>query len=220
MIRLSERFSARLVEQPESGMGYQIVEAEHITRGKRKGVVYNAEIIVFEDEPRRIITEAQYQELVKAASTETSLIKSIRVIPPQPTLMKNVSQISEEKPLGKPATEAEIEETEKDEIFKRFTAYTNDRRITAKRSLLPGTYATTGEDARHVRTGKEAVERYALPNPQPAIYRFTIGPEEDTKIKKGIVQPAYGHKGGGVEVMFVDGTTDNTVTGPDTIPGG
>ncbi len=220
MIKLTERFIANLVQQPESGMGYQIVEAEYISRGIKKGVVYNAEIIVFEDEPRRIITEAQYQELVKAASTETSLIKSIRVIPPQPTLMKSASQISEEKPLGKPATEGEIEETEKGEIFKRFTAYKNDRRITARGSLLRGTYATTEEDARNVKTGKEAVERYALPNPKPAIYRFTIEPEEDTKIKKGIVQPAYGHKGGGVEVIFVDGTTDNTVTGPDTIPEG
>ena len=51
-------------------------------------------------------------------------------------------------------------------------------------------------------------------------YTDTIEPEEDTKIKKGIVQPAYGHKGGGVEVIFVDGTTDNTVTDPDTIPEG
>lgn len=220
MIKLTERFIASLVRQPESGMGYQIVEVEYISRGIKKGVVYNAEIIVFEDEPRRIITEAQYQELVKAASTETSLIKSISVIPPQAPLIKSASQISEEKPLGKPATEGEIEETEKDEIFKRFTAYRNDRRITAGGSLLPGTYATTGEDARNVKTGKEAVERYALPDPKPAIYRFTIEPEEDTKIKKGIVQPAYGHKGGGVEVIFVDGTTDNTVTSPDTIPGG
>ncbi len=220
MIKLTERFIANLVQQPESGMGYQIVEAEYFSRGIKKGVVYNAELMAFEDESRRIMTEAQYQELVKTASTETSLIKSIRVIPPQPTLMKSASQISEERPLGKPATEGEIEETEKDKIFKRFTAYRNDRRITAKRSLLPGTYATTGEDARNVRTGKEAVERYALPDPQPAIYRFTIGPEEDTKIKKGIVQPAYDHKGGGAEIIFVDGTTDNTVTGPDTIPEG
>ena len=172
MIKLTERFIASLVQQPESGMGYQIVEAEYISRDIKKGVVYNAELIVFEDELRRIITEAQYRELVKAASTETSLIKSIRVIPPQPTLMKSASQISEEKPLGKLATEGKIEETEKDEIFKRFTAYRNDRRITARGGLLRGTYATTEEDARNVKTGKEAVERYAIPNPKPAIYRY------------------------------------------------
>jgi len=220
MIKLTERFIASLVQQPESGMGYQIVEAEYIGRGMKKGVVYNAELIVFEDEPRRIITEAQYQELLKAASTETSSIKSIRVVLSPPTITKSASQISEEKFLGKPATEGEIEETEKDEIFKRFTAYRNDRRITARGSLLHDTYATTEEDARNVKTGKEAVERYALPNPKPAIYRFTIEPNEDTRIRKGIVQQAYSYKGSGVEIIFIDGTTDNTVTGPGTIPEG
>ncbi len=219
MIKLSERFIESLVRQPESGMGYQIVKAEY-NRGKINGVVYNAKLLIFEYESRRIITFEQYQELVKTASTDTSLIKTITVIPPQPTLMKSAFRISEEKPLGKPATEGENEETEKDEIFKRFTAYSNDRRITARGSLLPDTYATTEEDALNVKTGKEAVERYALPNTKPAIYRFTIEPEEETKIKKGIVQPAYGHKGEGVEVIFVDGTTDNTVTSPDTIPEG
>lgn len=219
MIKLTERFIESLVHQPESGMGYQIVKAEY-NRGIINGVVYNADLVVFEYESQRINTSEQYQELLKTASTDTSLIKSISVIPPQSTQMKSVYQISEEKPLGKPATEGEIEETEKNEIFKRFTAYKNDRRITAKGSLLPGTYATTEEDARNVKTGKEAVERYALPNPNPAIYRFTINPEGNTKIQKGKVQPAYRHEGGGVENIFVDGTTDNTVLGPDTIPKG
>ena len=219
MIKLTERFIESLVHQPESGMGYQIVKAEY-NRGPIKGVAYNAELIVFDHENRRIITFEQYQELVKIASTDTSLIKSISVIPPQPTLMRSVYQISEEKPFGKPATEGEIEETKKNEIFKRFTSYRNDRRITARGGLIRGTYATTEEDARNVNTGKEAVEIYALPNPNPAKYRFTIEPEEDTNIQKGKVQPAFGHKGGGVEVIFVDGTTDNTVTGPDTIQKG
>ena len=92
----------------------------------------------------------------------------------------------------------------------RFTAYKTDRRITPKRGLAPGTYATTAEDAKNVNTGTEAVERYALPNPQPAIYRNKIEPLKDTVYRKGTVQPAYGHKGGGVEVIFDNGTGDNT----------
>ena len=54
----------------------------------------------------------------------------------------------------------------------------------------------------------------------PAVYVFTIDPEEDTEIKMGIVQPAYGRRGGGVEIIFTKGTGENTVEGPATIPEG
>jgi hypothetical protein len=85
-------------------------------------------------------------------------------------------------------------------------------------SLSPGSYATTEEDAKNVKTGKEAVARYALPNPEPASYKFTICPDRDTVIQYGIVQPAYGQPGGGVEVLFKEGTQPRTVTGPEKIP--
>ena len=101
-------------------------------------------------------------------------------------------------------------------MFCRFSAFENDRRITPDRGLFPGTYATTKEDGDKVKTGKEAVERYALQNPDPASYRFTIKPKKDTKLKGGIVQPANGHQGGGVEVIFTEGTQKNTVTVPPT----
>ena len=43
------------------------------------------------------------------------------------------------------------------------------------------------KDGDTVKTGKEAVERYALPNPEPASYRFTIKPQKDTPLTKGVV---------------------------------
>ncbi len=79
-------------------------------------------------------------------------------------------------------------------------------------------YATTEEDAKNVRTGKEAVARHALPKPAPASNVFTIKPRKDTVIQRGIVEPAYGQPGGGVEVIFTDGTQAGTVTGPEKIP--
>ena len=90
--------------------------------------------------------------------------------------------------------------------------------MTAKGGLVPGTYATTEEDAKHVKTGRDAVKRYALPNPAPAVHVFTIAPPVKTKLKCGVAQPAYGQPGGGVEVIFVNGSPDNTVTGPAQIP--
>jgi hypothetical protein len=117
------------------------------------------------------------------------------------------------------AEDAPITLTELAEIFKRFSAYANDNRVTSGMGLTPGTFATTKEDAdANVKTGTDAVARYALPNNKPASNVFTITPAEDTEVKRGTAQPAFNQPGGGVEVIFVNGLPDGTVTGPVTIP--
>ena len=105
-----------------------------------------------------------------------------------------------------------------DSETRKFSAYENDRRVTSDKRLLPGSYATTEEDSKNVKTGKDAVARYALPNPEPASYRLTIKPNKDTDIQCGTVERANGQPGGGIEVIFTIGTQPNTVTGPDKIP--
>ena len=70
----------------------------------------------------------------------------------------------------------------------------------------------------HNKTGTDAINRYAMPSDEPAIYVFTVKPTEKTEIRRGTVEPAYGKPGGGVEVIFVNGSSEKTVTGPDTIP--
>lgn len=105
------------------------------------------------------------------------------------------------------------------EAFKRFSAFANDRRVTAKMGLLAGTFATTKEDAEaNVKTGADAVIRYALPSSAPASNVFTIAPPFDTDLKRGTTQPANNQVGGGVEVIFINGSPDGTVTGPAKIP--
>lgn len=167
------------------------------TTGIRKGTVYNGELLLWEEEPRTYLAEGVYQRLVKAAdSIEARMIELIRVVRPAaasrpPTTMEKFA----ERVLGKPATEGEPKKTKDKEVFMRFTAYINNRRITAEKGFLPGTYATTEADSKNVKTGAEAVERYALPDPKPAKYRYRIDPLKDTVYREGIVQPANGHKG-------------------------
>ena len=116
------------------------------------------------------------------------------------------------------AEAAPITLTDIGEIFKRFSAYANDRRVTAGKGLTPGTFATTKEDAdANIKTGTDAVARYALPNSKPASNVFTITPPKDTELKRGTAQPANNQPGGGVEVIFVNGSPDGTVTGPVSI---
>lgn len=217
MIKLLPSQITRLIDQPESGMGYQTVEVEYQTT-RRKATIYNAELLMWEHEPRTMLMEAYDTLIKKAGVSEAQLIKSIRVVSPPKVAVESMAEKLLRDLRGAPATEGEPKQTKEGDVFARFTAYKNDRRITPNKGLTPGTYATTEADAKNVKTGSEAVERYALPNPKPAIYCYKIEPRKDTKYRQGVVQPAFGHKGGGVEVIFGNGTDDNTVTGPVVLP--
>lgn len=208
MLKLEFAHSNILLSQPESGMGYQIVEATLINHEKQRCIVYNAELLIFKDELSGIGENDSYNLLLEKSNSSLDKIIDLKVV------KKSYNYFSEVKGTE----ESPIEYTIEDEIFKRFSAYRNDKRITDKYGLYPGTYATTEEDAEHVNTGMDAVARYALPNLEPAIYVFTIKPTEKTAIQRGIVQPANNQPGGGVEIIFTKGSDDNTVSGPDTIP--
>ncbi len=217
MFKLSEDQVASLLNQPESGMGYQTVEVE-LQFGLRKATVYNADLLLWDSESNNMLMESYDQLVKKASSQEARLVKSIRVIQKPRVVSESAFNKLAQTILGKPATEGVQKKTKEKEVFMRFTAYLNDRRITVDKRLLPGTYATTEADSKNVKTGAEAVERYALPDPRPAKYRFRIDPLKDTVYREGIVQPANGHKGGGVEVIFDKGTDKNTVSGPAVLP--
>ena len=164
---------------------------------------------------------AAFARLLNEAKISTGEIKSLQVVTNTASASLAFALRETATSYGRktiPAKDAPVEKTKEKEVFKRFTAYENDRRINPDGSLLPGTYATTEEDAKNVRTGKEAVARYALPNPKPASNKWTIKPWKDTLVQYGIVEPANDQPGGGVEVLFKDGTHAGTVTGPEKIP--
>ena len=215
MYRLNQDETRSLLRQPESGMGYQVVDALTTDNRTKRGVVYNAELLTLDEDrqaDRVIMLTKSVAEAFRTANSTIGKFRSLSVVRDQRTTV--LAKREAKAPGG--ATEADVEKTKEGEKFYRFSAFANDRRVTAENSLVPGTYATTEEDGDKAKTGEEAVERYALPNDDPASYRFTIKPLKDTRIQKGIVQPANGHRGGGVEVIFKDGTTMNTVTQPPT----
>ena len=97
----------------------------------------------------------------------------------------------------------------------RFSAFYNDRRVDLiNRLVYPGTYATTCKDASYCMNNHiDPRERYSLPNPMPVEYYFRILPNVGTPVQMGMVQPAFGHSGGGVEALFSTGTSPGTVWG-------
>jgi hypothetical protein len=223
---LNEDRQREPLAQPESGMGYQTVEVVLRDGKSRRGTAFNTEYLLYSGEPvdrLQRITEPS-RRLLMLEHNELGLgeqIVELKVVPSEATAPSRVRESSEEQTTSSSsgANEAPEEQLKEEEQFKRFSAFANDHRVTATGALLPGTYATTAADAQQVKTGRDAVRRYALPNPMPAVHVFTIDPPITTTIlKRGIVQPAYGQSGGGVEVIFVNGSPPKTVTGPKQIP--
>lgn len=216
MFKLANPLVDKLLKQPESGMGYQRVEITTTRSERKSGIAYNADLVLLETEIRTAMSKPIYESLAKNAQSSLGEIADIRVVS-QPTARTLVMEKSASSAAG-PAKEAPIETTKAAEVFKRFSAYPKDRRVASDKSLLPGTYATTEADATNVRTGTDAVARYALPNPEPASNVFTSKPHPGTQVQRGIVAPAYGQPGGGVEVIFPQGTQLLTTSGPIKIP--
>ena len=227
MYDIQNSFKSELRRQPESGMGYQLVEVEFSKANRTvAGIAYNGELLILADEPIVKLTRESFRSMVVRAPSATGEIKSLRVLQKSRAFLldtrarESLGLKAASTPVvgSGPASEAAEEETKEGEVFKRFVAYDNDLRLQADGSWVADTFATTEEDAKNVKTGSEAVRRYALPNPAPASYVWTGKPKKATKIKRGTAQPAYGQPGGGAEVIFTKGTQPNTVTGPEQIP--
>jgi hypothetical protein len=215
-------------------MGYQKAVVKLSTGQLETGYIFNGATFFSPDELISLTPTGMW--LAERDGSRSSLsITDITVIPRPANMLRNVRRImttfASERTYNvlentkailakasEAAKDAPITATSANEVFKRFSAYFDDFKITEKKGLRRGTFATTAEDAENVRTGKDAVTRYALENKQPANNRFTIQPAESTNLQRGIAQPAYGEPGGGVEVIFVNGTGDNTVSGPDILP--
>jgi hypothetical protein len=76
----------------------------------------------------------------------------------------------------------------------------------------PNSYATTYFDYLIcVNCNLDPIDRYALPNDLKIEWAFYIQPSTNDKYKEGVVIPNFGRKGGGKEVYFEKGTSDNSL---------
>jgi hypothetical protein len=212
----------KFLSLPETGMGYQVIEAKRYSGTvKEKFVVYNGELIVdldnrFPDFKEQIKTKS-FSKVLSEASPWTFETATISLVPKSLLLEKRV--LSENKknykkrhPDGRGAKENPKEFANGSELFVRLSAYKNDHRIDfEKKRLKEGSYTTTHLDYLDcVKYYDDPVDRYALPNDEPIEWTFYIRPEKIDELQRGIVQPAFGHDGGGVEVFFEKGTSDGT----------
>ncbi len=211
-----------LLERPETGMGYQIVNASQYNRTQiKKFVVYNTNLAVeldsdFQINRRKIINEG-YKNTLNSATELMLETDSIKVF--GQSSIREVIALSEYKKTynkrhtgGKGATDSPKEYANGIDNFVRISAYEDDKRIDfEKMKLKAGSFTTTFSDYNDcVSTNDDPIDRYALPNDEKIKWSFYIKPKTIDILQKGIVQPAFNHAGGGIEAYFENGTSAGT----------
>lgn len=201
---------SRLVQTPESGMGYQIL----YYRGDFL-VAINATLIC----PLRELMEGGEMVdrltalLAEAAGEPTGFVEPINL---EDDFSLAYSQADPEikqpnSHLNAPGVFAEppvtIISPNRPHSYYRFCAGHRDKRVLPNGNFAPDTYATTYSDFHFVPSGFAAVGRFALPNPASARFVSQIV-TYDRPSKMGTVTPNFGQAGGGVEVYFESGANN------------
>jgi len=210
--KLSATQENDLLRQPETGMGYQIVEASKTGNYKReKFIVLNSEIVIE-------MNEYESDNIYKVINEGIASIKmSADYITLNAVSVLNKNQfrsvVNEDKSKNeKGAIDNPVENADGKEIFVRLSAFNNDRRVDKiNNCLLPASYTTTMDDYTKCKTSNDdPVERYALPNNNKIKFAFHIQPKKTDSLQRGTVQPANGKRGGGKEAYFANGTSNGT----------
>jgi hypothetical protein len=80
VFKLNPTLQSLLLNQPESGMGYQIVEATTFDNRIKRGIAYNAELLLFDEELRLTLKATALARLLNEAKISTGEIKSLHVV--------------------------------------------------------------------------------------------------------------------------------------------
>lgn len=222
----------KLLSLPETGMGYQIVEAKVIGRSyKDKFIVYNSELFVDLDTRfssyKKQILQKSFSAVLNEARTiliETSSISPLSkkdIAPLTKSVFAQTRLLSESEKRnkhryqgGSGAKDNPKQKANGRDIFVRLSVYEDDHRIDfVNKKLKDGAYTTTERDYLDcVGNNDDPVDRYALPyeDGETVNWAFYIKPKEGDIFQQGIVQPAFERQGGGIEAYFEYGTSNNT----------
>ena len=213
--------TTKLLSLPESGMGYQVIQDTR-PNNMAKYLVFNAELILPMDgtlsQNIQAIRQRGYDQLLRNAinfSVPTNNYKLLTGLEYRTGILNLTDSLINYKQRHRYGTAAKDNPSEKangQEVFVRVSAYKNDKRIDfINRKLLPGTYTTTLSDyIICVNTNDNPIDRYALPSDEEIRWAFYIQPKSWDYLKRGVVQPAFGHHGGGLEALFESGTSVGT----------
>lgn len=216
----------KLLSLPETGMGFQVIEARpsQASWSTRQYVVYNSEIFIDDDsrlfENKLELLTKGFATVLNNALPFPGPTESIRLVPRSKiyeaadwSRTYSMSQTRGRHMGGRGATDSPKENASGYSTYVRLSAYRNDRRVDeAKRRLIDGSFTTTLDDYVNCLLYKDdPIDRYALPNDEAIKWAFYLEPSRWDILQKGIVQPAYNHLGGGIETFFEKGTSIDTL---------
>lgn len=225
--RVTPEIEQILLSMPESGMGYQIIEFRETIHGPLlRGVAYQARLVVDLDkafsDSQRLVSSRGVMALFRdeRATRSMSNVRDLRVESKGQTGRQSLVAEPSVRRCGRRsggigADGSTGETADGKEEFVRLSADPNDKRVDVERKqLIPGTYTTTLADYRLcVGCPDDPLDRYALPNPNSITTAFHLRPAFGDGLQRGIVQPNFGHDGGGAEAFFMNGTSDGTLNG-------
>lgn len=214
-------FTDELLRLPETGMGYQIIDAKKSGQySKNRFIVYNGKLIVdydnyFNTYKRQIVLESytkmfsqsNYLTLDSPTLVSRSAVSSVRTFSESSMTTKGRNK------GGIGASDSPKIYANGTDIYVRLSHYEDDIRVDMiNKKLKPGAYATTKADYLTCKAyNDDPVDRYALPSDETIQWAFEIQPKSYDQLRLGIVQPANNHNGGGIEALFDDGTSNGTL---------
>lgn len=212
LYKLTAAQENELLNQPETGMGYQVVEAsKQGYYSREKFLILNSEVVIemnasTGDNVRKVVKEGIF---AFKASASIIALSSMTVLN-EMQFRNIVNESKSENERG--AIENPVVNANGEEIFVRLSAFDNDRRVDkVNMCLRAGAFTTTMEDYLKCKTTNDnPVECYALPNNDKIQFAFHIQPLKFDTLQRGIVQPANGKRGGGKEAYFAKGTAPGT----------
>ena len=236
--KASDEFQKELLNQPETGMGYQIFEAvpNSYSSFKENYIAYNSDIVIKIDillaESKESLKLMSYSERKNISNIiHNYTFDSIKVLSKR-ELLQNIDFVNEAMPTyksmsekdnevwesrygDKGAIENEEEKADGEEIFIRLSHYENDNRIDTKNKCLKSeSYTTTEKDYNCLtKNNLDPIDRYALPNNDEINWVFFIRPKIGDTLQRGTVQPANDKNGCGEEVYFEKGTSNGSYIG-------
>lgn len=211
--RLTVSQEHEFLRLPETGMGYQIIEAAKTgSYSRERYIVLNSEIAIEMNGMEEYLISMVLLQGTEACKRNLEFIQLNAIQLINNKLFRDVVKEPENK-KDKGAIDNPVENANGEEVFVRLSAFDNDRRVDKEnRCLRPGSFTTTEADYLVCKyLNDDPVERYALPNNDEIKWAFYIQPDKTDTLQRGTVQPANGKRGGGKEAYFDKGTAKGTL---------
>ncbi len=198
--RLTLAQEKELLTQPETGMGYQAIEAQLPGIDmKAKFIVLNAELAVELNEAAPLVVKEIAREGI-----EKVLEKAMEF---RWQITKVIFHDAELKPVSV-ADEVKAEHTDGGEIFVRRSIYANDKRIDmVNKCLRPGSFTTTLADSlKYKHSSEDPLIQLAMDHGVRGQWGFHVQPKRSDSLQRGKVNTQTGAK----EIFFKNGTSHGT----------